>query len=73
MMTSAQVVETLDTTTDNSPSQESTYLDDQTTLLQILCRGINDHIGLSLLNIKQTNNRGEGIVIILNISSLYHN
>ena len=71
MTTSAQVVETLVTTTDNFPSQESTYPDDQSTLLHILCRGISDHIGLvlNLLNMKQTNNRGEGIVIILNISS----
>ena len=69
MMTSAQVVETLVTTTDNFPSQESTYPDDQSTLLHILCRGISDHIGLNLLNMKQTNNRGEGLVIILNISS----
>ena len=34
MMTSAQVVETSDTTTDNSPSQDYTLPDDQTTLLQ---------------------------------------
>ena len=33
-MTSTQVVETSVTTTDNSPSQDYTYLDDQTTLLQ---------------------------------------
>ena len=30
MMTSAQVVETSVTTTDNSPSQDYTHLDDQT-------------------------------------------
>ena len=35
MMTSAQVVETSVTTTDNSPSQDYTHLDDQTTLLPI--------------------------------------
>ena len=34
MMTSAQIVETSVTTTDNSPSQDYTHLDDQTTLLQ---------------------------------------
>ena len=33
MMTSDQVVETSVTTTDNSPSQDYTHLDDQTTLL----------------------------------------
>ena len=32
MMTSAQVVETSVTTTDNSPSQDYTHPDDQTTL-----------------------------------------
>ena len=36
MMTSAQVVETLVTTADNSPSQDYTHPDDQTTLLHIL-------------------------------------
>ena len=35
MMTSAQVVETLVTTTDNSPSQDSTHPDDQTTPLHV--------------------------------------
>ena len=35
-MTSAQVVETSDTTTDNSPSQDYTHLDDRTTLLHVL-------------------------------------
>ena len=35
MMTSAQVVETSVTTTDNSPSQDYTHLDDQTTLLHV--------------------------------------
>ena len=35
MMTSAQVVETSVTTTDNSPSQDYTHLDDQTTLLPL--------------------------------------
>ena len=34
MMTSAQVVEMSVTTTDNSPSQDYTHPDDQTTLLQ---------------------------------------
>ena len=34
MMTSAQVVETSVTITDNSPSQDYTHPDDQTTLLQ---------------------------------------
>ena len=34
MMTSAQDVEMSVTTTDNSPSQDYTHLDDQTTLLQ---------------------------------------
>ena len=33
MMTSAQIVETSVTTTDNSPSQDYTHPDDQTTLL----------------------------------------
>ena len=33
MMTSAQVVETSVTTTDNNPSQDYTHPDDQTTLL----------------------------------------
>ena len=32
MMTSAQIVETSVTTTDNSPSQDYTHPDDQTTL-----------------------------------------
>ena len=36
MMTSAQVVKTSVTTTDNSPSQDYTHLDDQTTLLHKL-------------------------------------
>ena len=36
MMTSAQVVETSVTNTDNSPSQDYTRPDDQTTLLQII-------------------------------------
>ena len=35
MMTSAQVVETSVTTTDNSPSEDYTHPDDQTTLLHI--------------------------------------
>ena len=35
MMTSAQVIETSVTTTDNSPSQDYTHPDDQTTLLHI--------------------------------------
>ena len=35
MMTSAQVVETSVTTTDNSPSQGYTYPVDQTTLLHV--------------------------------------
>ena len=34
MMTSAQVVETSVTNTDNSPSQDYTHPDDQTTLLK---------------------------------------
>ena len=34
MMTSAQVVETSVTTSDDSPSQDYTHPDDQTTLLQ---------------------------------------
>ena len=37
MMTSAQVVETSVTTTDNSPSQDCTHPDDQTNL-QIIYR-----------------------------------
>ena len=54
-MTSAQVVETLVTTTDNSPSQDYTYLDDQTTLLQnnfyltslsILITSLLDNLGI---------------------------
>ena len=36
MMTSAQVVETSVTTTDNSPSLDYTHLDDQTTLLHFI-------------------------------------
>ena len=35
MMISAQVVETSVTTTDNSPSQDYTHPDDQTTLLHV--------------------------------------
>ena len=35
MMTSAKVVETLVTTTDNSASQDCTHPDDQTTLLHV--------------------------------------
>ena len=35
MMTSAQVVETSVTITDNSPSQDYTHSDDQTTLFEI--------------------------------------
>ena len=35
MMTSAQVVVTSVTTTDNSPSQDYTHPDDQTTLLHV--------------------------------------
>ena len=35
MMTSTQVIETSVTTTDNSPSQDYTHLDDQTTLLHV--------------------------------------
>ena len=54
-MTSAQVVETSVTTTDNSPSQDYTYLDDQTTLLQnnfyltslsILITSLLDYLGI---------------------------
>ena len=36
MMTSAQVVETSVTTTDNSPSQDYNHPDDQTTLLHVI-------------------------------------
>ena len=36
MMTSAHVVETAVTITDNSPSQDYTHPDDQTTLLHVL-------------------------------------
>ena len=36
LMTSTQVVETSVTTTDNSPSQDYTNPDDQTTLLHII-------------------------------------
>ena len=36
MMTSAQVVETSVTITDNSPSQDYTHPEDQTTLLHLL-------------------------------------
>ena len=57
MMTSAQVVETSVTTTDNSPSQDYTHPDDQTTLLhvtpgfkpftvlpaQFCCRNVSHH------------------------------
>ena len=39
MMTSTQVVETSVTTTDNSPSQDYTHPDDQTTLLHALICG----------------------------------
>ena len=54
-MTSTQVVETSVTTTDNSPSQDYTYLDDQTTLLQnnfyltslsILITSLLDNLGI---------------------------
>ena len=54
-MTSAQVVETSVTTTDNSPSQDYTYQDDQTTLLQnnfyltslsILITSLLDNLGI---------------------------
>ena len=54
-MTSAQVVETSVTTTDNSPSQDYTYLDDQTTPLQnnfyltslsILITSLLDNLGI---------------------------
>ena len=54
-MTSAQDVETSVTTTDNSPSQDYTYLDDQTTLLQnnfhlsslsILITSLLDNLGI---------------------------
>ena len=38
MMTSAQVVETSVTTTNNSPSQDYNHLDDQTTLLHVTSR-----------------------------------
>ena len=36
MMTSAQVVETSVTTTDNGPSQDYAHPDDQTTLLNVI-------------------------------------
>ena len=54
-MTSAQGVETPVTITDNSPSQDYTYLDDQTTLLQnnfyltslsILITSLLDNLGI---------------------------
>ena len=54
-MTFTQVVETSVTTTDNSPSQDYTYLDDQTTLLQnnfyltslsILITSLLDNLGI---------------------------
>ena len=54
-MTSAQGVETSVTTTDNSPSQDYTYLDDRTTLLQnnfyltslsILITSLLDNLGI---------------------------
>ena len=54
-MTSAQDVETSVTTTDNSPSQDYTYLDNQTTLLQnnfhltslsILISSLLDNLGI---------------------------
>ena len=43
-MTSAQAVEMSDTTTDNSPSQDCTHPDDQTTLLQYW-EGLNWEFG----------------------------
>ena len=45
MMTSAQVVETSVTTTDNSPSQDYTHLDDQTTLLKENLLHISQNVG----------------------------
>ena len=41
MMTSAQVVETSVTTTDNSPSRNFTHPDDQTTLLHLISLGLH--------------------------------
>ena len=43
-MTSAQVVETSVTTTDNSPSQDYTHSDDQTTLLHSIFYPCNMNI-----------------------------
>ena len=51
MMTSAQVVETSVTTTDNSPSQDYTHLDDQTTLLNILIIMIFSYYDCQLKNL----------------------
>ena len=48
MMTSAQVVKTSVTITDNSPSQDYTHPDDQTTLLHILDIISNLYIVFSL-------------------------
>ena len=50
-MTSAQVVETSVTTTDNSPSQDYTHLDDQTTLLNILIIMIFSYYDCHLKNL----------------------
>ena len=44
MMTSAQVVETSVTTTDNSPSQDYTHSDDQITLLNDIKIKFTSHL-----------------------------
>ena len=44
MMTSAQVVETSVTITDNSPSQDYTHLDDQITLLNDIKIKFTSHL-----------------------------
>ena len=70
MMTSAQVVETSVTTTDNSPSQDYTHLDDQTTSL----------LPIDMLFLKPWINTWRGMerkiciscdVILVNIHSIY--
>ena len=50
-VTSAQVVETSVTTTDNSPSQDYTHLDDQTTPLNILIIMIFSYYDCQLKNL----------------------
>ena len=44
MMTSAQVVETSVTTTDNSPSQDYTRPDDQTTLSHVILSTASNYL-----------------------------